>query len=181
MNGSWRRCNVCKREIPFEGRYYVCSVSTCNRKRTGLVFCSVECWDAHLPDARHRSDAGAIEEKAPSRAEAARLAEEEGRAAAPSEARTVRMAPPSGGGRPATASFGTAPPEPDVLVVASKVKKYIRDLSDMNTSASTLDALSRCVEALCGMAIENARTDGRKTVMDRDVPTVQRRTGTPAE
>jgi hypothetical protein len=50
----WRKCSICKKEIPFGSVYNVCSVSTCNRKRTGLVFCSVECWDAHLGMARHR-------------------------------------------------------------------------------------------------------------------------------
>ena len=58
-------------------------------------------------------------------------------------------------------------------MVASKVKKYIRDTSEMNTSTSALDALSRCIEALCRIGIENARGDGRKTVMDRDIPGIQ--------
>ena len=57
----------------------------------------------------------------------------------------------------------------DVLVVASKVKKYIKDKADMNTSASTIEALSEAVAKLCDQAIENARSDGRKTVKDRDV------------
>jgi len=60
----WRRCSNCKAEIGFGKKHFVCSVSTCNRKRTGLVFCSVECWDAHLPTARHR-DAWALEKVAP--------------------------------------------------------------------------------------------------------------------
>ena len=38
----------------------------------------------------------------------------------------------------------------------------------MNTSATVLDALSSKLRALCDQAIENAKTDGRKTVMDRD-------------
>ena len=42
-------------------RYWRCSVSTCNSGRVKLYFCSVACWDAHLPTARHRS-AFAIEE-----------------------------------------------------------------------------------------------------------------------
>jgi len=39
-------------------------VSTCNRVRTGLFFCSMECWEGHLPTARHR-DAWAEEKRAP--------------------------------------------------------------------------------------------------------------------
>jgi hypothetical protein len=51
---AWRRCNSCKKPIAFGVRYWVCNVSTCNRKRTGLVFCNVSCWDAHLPLMNHR-------------------------------------------------------------------------------------------------------------------------------
>lgn len=53
-------CSMCKKPIEMGQRYYRCSVSTCNARRTRLYFCSVACWDAHLPEARHR-DAGAIE------------------------------------------------------------------------------------------------------------------------
>ena len=56
----------------------------------------------------------------------------------------------------------------EVLVVASKVKGYIRARSGMNTSATVLDALSTKLRALCDEAIERAKADGRKTVMDRD-------------
>jgi hypothetical protein len=54
-------CSACKKAIPMGARYYRCSVSTCNSGRMKLSFCSVRCWDVHLPEARHR-DAGAIEE-----------------------------------------------------------------------------------------------------------------------
>jgi hypothetical protein len=50
----WRRCNSCKKPIGYSDNYYVCNVSTCNRKRTGLVFCEVSCWDAHVPMMNHR-------------------------------------------------------------------------------------------------------------------------------
>ncbi len=56
----------------------------------------------------------------------------------------------------------------EVLVVASKLKNYIREKSGMNTSAAVLDALSAKVRALCDQAIDNAKREGRKTVMDRD-------------
>jgi len=58
----------------------------------------------------------------------------------------------------------------DALVVASKVKKYIKDKSGMNTSASVMDVLTGVISKVCDQAIENAKTDGRKTVMDRDFP-----------
>ncbi len=56
----------------------------------------------------------------------------------------------------------------DVLVVASKVKGYIRERSGMNTSANSLQALSDKIRAMCDAAIESARNDRRKTVKDRD-------------
>lgn len=61
----------------------------------------------------------------------------------------------------------------EVLVVASKVKKYIKEQSGCNTSGSTMDALSQKLLQLIDRAVENAKADGRKTVMDRDVPTVE--------
>lgn len=57
---------------------------------------------------------------------------------------------------------------PEVLVVASKVKKYIKEKSDLNTSASVMDELTKIVKRECDKAIERARQDHRKTVMDRD-------------
>lgn len=56
----------------------------------------------------------------------------------------------------------------EVLVVASKVKNYIRDKSGMNTSAGVFDVMSDKLRDMCDRAIENARNDGRKTVKDRD-------------
>lgn len=58
--------------------------------------------------------------------------------------------------------------EKEVLVVASKLKNYIREKSGMNTSASVLDRISDQVRNLCDQAIDRAKADGRKTVMDRD-------------
>lgn len=56
----------------------------------------------------------------------------------------------------------------EVLVVASKVKKYIKDKSDMNTSASVMEELTKVVTKACDDAIERAKNDKRKTVKDRD-------------
>ena len=57
----------------------------------------------------------------------------------------------------------------DVLVVTSKVKKYIKDSGDCNTSSETIDVLSKAVERLCEKGMEAAKADGRKTVMARDI------------
>jgi hypothetical protein len=61
---EWRKCSNCKKTIESKATYYKCSVSTCTAKRTNYVFCSVACWECHLPGANHRK-AGAIESKAP--------------------------------------------------------------------------------------------------------------------
>lgn len=57
----------------------------------------------------------------------------------------------------------------DILVVASKVKKFIREKSGLSTSAEILQGLSQKVEQLCLEAIEKAKADGRKTVKGRDL------------
>ncbi len=58
----------------------------------------------------------------------------------------------------------------EVLVVASKVKSYIKEKSGMNTSGAVPEELSKRVAILLEKAVENAKQDGRKTVMDRDIP-----------
>ena len=57
----------------------------------------------------------------------------------------------------------------DVLIVTSKVKKFIKEKAQMNTSGETIDVLSQAVAKLCEKGIENAKADGRKTVMARDI------------
>ena len=56
----------------------------------------------------------------------------------------------------------------DVLLVVSKLKTYIRERSEMNTSGNVAPCISAIVRKLCDAAIERAKADGRKTVMDRD-------------
>lgn len=56
----------------------------------------------------------------------------------------------------------------EVLVVSSKVKRYIKERGEMKTSSSVLQALSDKLRAMCDAAVESARADGRKTVLDRD-------------
>jgi len=57
----------------------------------------------------------------------------------------------------------------EILVVASKVKAYIKSKGGLNTSATAIDALSNKMKEVCDSAIENAKSDKRKTVKDRDV------------
>ncbi|MCZ6463851.1 MAG: hypothetical protein O7A09_05895 [Proteobacteria bacterium] len=56
----------------------------------------------------------------------------------------------------------------EVLVVASKLKTYIKSKGDMKTSGSVLEVLSDRIRTLCDQAIDSANREGRKTVLDRD-------------
>ena len=56
----------------------------------------------------------------------------------------------------------------EVLVVISKLKGYIRACSGMHTSDAVIEVLSDHLRRLCDRAVESAKNDGRKTVMDRD-------------
>ncbi|MBZ0190640.1 MAG: hypothetical protein K8F34_02975, partial [Candidatus Kuenenia stuttgartiensis] len=58
--------------------------------------------------------------------------------------------------------------EQEVLVVISKLKNYIRSTAGMNTAGNVASKLSGIVRNLCDQAIENAKSDGRKTVMEKD-------------
>ena len=160
----WKRCSTCKKELAFAATYWVCNVSTCNRGNTALAFCSVDCWDAHVPIVRHR-DAWAEEERAPRREEWERQRRETEAAAARADERAARPATP----RPAPLS-SDAPAPHEVLVIASRLKAYVRARSGFNTSDSTMDALSDRLRVLADEAIRRARAAGRQTVMDRDVP-----------
>lgn len=153
MDNIWKKCSSCKKPIALGAKYYVCSVSTCNGQRTGYVFDSVACWEVHLPAARHK-DAAAIEMRAPLKAEA------------PQEAGTRRIIAPAASAPAASVSTSTGPRE--VLIIASRLKEYISARADMNTSGGVPEVLSDHVRVICDRAIENARMDGRKTVMDRD-------------
>jgi len=154
----FRLCSSCKTPLAFESTYYVCSVSTCNRKRTGLTFCSVACYDAHLPGMRHRSS-WAEEERAPSRDAFLREQQAE-------QAKQERAQPDRSGAQPLATSDDELPRE--VLIVVSKLKKYIKARSGMNTSEDTMEALSDIVRAACDQAVREAGRDDRRTVKARD-------------
>ncbi len=64
---------------------------------------------------------------------------------------------------------GGADTPQEVLIVVSKLKSYIKSKSGMNTSDGIVPVLSDMVRQICDRAIESARSDGRKTVLDRDV------------
>ena len=56
----------------------------------------------------------------------------------------------------------------DVLIVTSKVKKYVKENSGCNTAGDVAAVLTTAVQRLCDAATDKAKADGRKTVMARD-------------
>lgn len=56
----------------------------------------------------------------------------------------------------------------EILVVVSKLKAYIKNKANMNTSGAVAEKISEKVRALCDEAIAKAEQAKRKTVMDRD-------------
>jgi len=159
-SSSWARCSSCKGDLEFGQTYYVCSVSTCNRKSSDFRFCSVECWDSHVPTMRHR-DAWAEERRGPTRGQWERENP-------PPPPPRPAPAPASAPAAPRPVGSVAAVPE-EILVVVSKVKAYVRAVSGMNMSDGAMDPLSDWVRHLCDEAVRSADREGRKTVLDRDV------------
>lgn len=159
----WKACSTCKKPVAFGAKYFVCSVSTCQRERVGFQFCAQDCWDAHVPMMRHR-EAWAEERRAPTeqllRAQEAALAAKP--APAPKPPAAVGAPRPAAEPREAVSSPG------DVLVVVSKLKAYIKDKSGMSTSDSVIPLLSNRLRRLADGGMASAQRNGRKTVLDRD-------------
>jgi hypothetical protein len=155
----WRLCSNCKKEIPFAESYFACSVSTCNQKRSLMSFCSLPCFQAHVPVLRHR-DAWAEEKKAPTVDEW--LSEKE----ASIEESSSELSKPHADA--ITVELNDAEVQSDILVVASKLKNYIRVRSGMKTSDAVMPVLSNILRDLCDQAIRHAAMADRKTVLDRD-------------
>lgn len=157
IDSEWKKCSSCKAPINYGTKYFVCSVSTCNSKRTGYVFCSIGCFDQHIPMARHKS-AGAEELRAPDKPE--NLME-------PGEPRRKRIIPSQK--KLSEPSHKQKSKGGEALIIASRLKDFVNSQSEYNTSASVIDALSDHVRHVVMQAIDNAREDGRKTVMEQDL------------
>jgi histone H3/H4 len=117
---------------------------------------------------RHR-DAWSVEQTAPSRDEWLREQAKEQtqeRSREERERREARVAPSSAAAPTPVLRSDDLPR--DVLIVASKLKAYIRARSGMNTSDAVMEVLSDVVRSLCDRAVEKAAQAGRKTVLDRD-------------
>jgi len=162
---SWRKCSTCKGDIAYGAQYFVCSVSTCNKKRTGgMVFCKEPCWDAHVPIMNHR-DAWWSQKTAPKDASAAAdvAATGLGRSAGKKEVVPTEIKDSGGAKR-------------EILVVGTRFKGYVADRSGMNASEQALKPLSDIVRAACDEAIVRAANDGRKTIKDRDFRHIEKST-----
>ncbi len=166
----WKKCSTCKKPLAFSAMFYVCSVSTCKHPRKGFQFCSVDCWDAHLGFMNHR-EAWAEEARAPSQSEFEKsMAEDDQVNRSPVrkivEDKKPSSAPACGSSNP---SMNPNNIKTDTLIVVSKVKALIAELSGYNTSQCCVDALTRKVIGECLKGVESAKQDGRKTVMGRDI------------
>ena len=150
-NTYWRKCGSCKREIGYNAIYQACNVSTCRK----LVFCSVDCWNLHNPVMNHKSS-WAEENRSPRKSEDTRELVD----SVNTPRRILIQSKPS--------VTNDSEDSQEILIVASKLKQYIKDKYDMNTAANVMEALSRDVRRLTDQAVAKARSEGRKTVMDRD-------------
>ena len=145
----WRKCASCKKEIGLGKAYQVCEVSNCKKH----VFCTVSCWNLHNEIMNHKS-AGAIEMTAPYK-------HEEENISAP---RRILVNPAS----IQTKTGVSTSMDAEILIVASKLKQYVKEKHDLSTSANVMDMLSNIVRRATDRASEKAISQGRKTLMDRD-------------
>lgn len=156
----WRNCTICKSPIQLGAKYYLCSVSSCHKKRSPTQFCSVKCWDVHRSYMNHQNS-GADEYTAPKFIEPEKEIQTNKEA---SVKRKIIQQPLSQTQTPSVKSTNNK----EILIVASKLKAFIKEESGLNTSAEVMDRLSDIVRKEALKAIENAKRAERKTVMSRD-------------
>lgn len=151
-NNYWRKCSSCKKEIGLGKTYQVCEVTSCKKH----AFCSVSCWNLHNEVMNHKS-AGAIEMRAP-------YVKDKEESEAPTTGRRIIVNPNNVQQKIGT----TTTMDHEVLIVASKLKQYVKEKYDLNTSANVMEALSHVVRKVTDEAASKALSSGRKTLMDRD-------------
>jgi len=159
----WRRCSVCKKEIGFEIEYQVCSVSTCKKS----VYCSQNCFGVHVPFMNHK-DAWPEDGKSPTREQFVTSQSTSSGAGVNTGADAGARRKVISADKPFTPPVESEDVPEDILIVASKLKNYIKAKSGYNTSQNVMPKLSEIVRGICDEAIKEAANEGRKTVMDRD-------------
>ncbi|MEO8549119.1 MAG: hypothetical protein ABI678_04080 [Kofleriaceae bacterium] len=177
MAETWLKCTACKNPIPFNETHWVCSVSTCNRPKFPLVFCTVSCWDSHVADARHR-ESWAVEARAPSKA--TWEADHASHPAPPPKpvvpaAPVVRRIVGDSPSAPVAAPSSVATNSPGALHLQEVVDNDILIVVGMSCADAVTDVLSEHVRAICDESIRAAGRAERKTVLERDVPRPPRR------
>jgi hypothetical protein len=143
----WRKCGSCKKEIHFGSEYQVCGSSSCQK----FAYCSIDCWSLHNSIMNHKN--GWSEDRiAPLKDNA--------------PVKRLIITPKS----PTTTNEVEVNKalENEILIVASKLKQYIKDKHDLNTSADVMEILSTKVRRLTDQAVIKAKSDNRKTLMGRD-------------
>lgn len=141
----WRKCGSCKKEIQYNSTYQVCGASSCQK----FAYCTVDCWSLHDSIMNHKN--GWCEDRISPKKE------QEG---------VRRLVIPQKVTTQTTQTSNAL--ENEILIVASKLKQYIKDKHDLSTSADVMDVLSTKVRRLTDQAALKAKSEGRKTLMDRD-------------
>jgi histone H3/H4 len=145
----WRKCGSCKKDIGWNTIYHVCTVSGCQK----FAYCSTDCWDIHNSIMNHKS-AWAEENRSPSKNETT--------TEVPSNPRRIIVQSPM------SSKTISSSMDHEILIVASKLKQYIKEKYDLQTSAEVMETLSEKVRILTDQAVNHAKKEGRKTVMSRD-------------
>jgi len=164
----YRKCSVCKKEIYQGHKFQECELSSC--KKHG--FCSVNCWNMHNEVLNHRQ-AGAIEMVAPhythsSLQDSVQDSTQDNVGSTNAKVTMPRKILVTAKSVVPTETNMESRGEDEILIVASKLKDYIKSKFDLNTSQQVLNVLSDEVRRSVDRAAVRAKSEGRKTLMDRD-------------
>lgn len=148
----WRRCGNCKKEIGFNKTYQVCGNSGCQK----FAYCSIDCWSLHNSIMNHKN--GWCEDRiSPATLESEKNISGVRRIVAPAATAAAQ-----------NVTSPSAESNHEILIVASKLKQFVKEKHDLNTSLDVMEVLSHYVRKITDQACLNAKSDGRKTLMDRD-------------
>lgn len=147
----WRKCGSCKKEINYNSTYQVCGQTACQK----FAYCSIDCWSLHNSVMNHKNG-WSEDRQAPKK-------ENEGVRRIITPQKTTPSQSHSQSDQAQNKIL-----EQEILIVASKLKQYVKDKHDLNTSADVMEILSQKVRKLTDQASQKAKSEGRKTLLDRD-------------
>jgi|GEM_PF-110943 len=163
----WRNCSSCRLPIGFKAPHFRCSISTCNKKRMFLAFCTLPCWEAHREEANHR-DGWATRAVSPTREEWQALVGDDRERQHEKQKRLAATEPKVLAAKmEAQAGIRKGPRE--MLIVASRFKAYVEAKAHMQVAEGVFPILSDHVRELVNRAAVLSTSDGRKTLLDRDI------------